>query len=56
MNEHVTIGIVRQGQGKHYGLIKAEQSITTIVSLILHNAVLQCLNYSWILLSMHTQN
>lgn len=54
MNEHVTIGIVRQGQGKHYGLIKAEQSITTIVSLIPLNAVLQCLNYSLVLLSVNT--
>lgn len=54
MNECVTIGIVRQGQGKHYGLIKAEQSITTIVSLILLSAMLQCWNYILILLSMHT--
>lgn len=54
MNECVTTGIVRQGHGKHYSLIKAEQSITTIVSLILVNAVLQCLNYILILLSLHT--
>lgn len=54
MNECVTIGVVRQGHRKHYSLIKAEQSITTIVYLILVNAVVQCLNYILILLSLHT--
>lgn len=41
MDGDVTIGTVRQGQGKHCGLIKAEQSITTIISLILLNAVFE---------------
>lgn len=54
MNERVTIGIARQGHGRHYSLIKAEQSITTIVSLILVNAVPWCLNHILIVLSFHT--
>lgn len=45
MNERVMIGIARQGHRRHYSLIKAEQSIITMVALIPTNAVLWCLNY-----------